>query len=168
MKNTATKQTRVIVRGQIPLERDRAALCMWADQVHEKLTRSQYATVRWGRGGFERNVAYTWFPHGWSCRDAGVRIEQGNMIVVENYLKREVRRVPLAEIALEVVRTMYLPGRDQWRIDGWADLLVYCDHLDETNEQKLARDLRRWAEEMKDPLPTDTTARKKSYRRPYF
>ncbi len=168
VKNIVAKQNRVIVNGRIPLESDRDAICEWAARSDPKLTRSQYATMRWGRGGFERNVAYTWFPNGWSCRDAGVRLEQGNMVVIENYRRREVRRVPLPEVALEIVKAMYPPDYAKWQITGWADLLVYCDYLEENNHGKIARKLQRWAEEIRDPAPTDTTARSKSYRRPGF
>jgi hypothetical protein len=168
VKNSIPKQNRVIVNGRIPLESDRDAICDWAERSDPTLTRSQYAKMRWGRGGFERNVAYTWFPHGWYCKDAGVRLEQGNMVVIENYRRREVRRVPLAEVALEIVKSMYPPDYEKWEIRGWGDLLIYCDYLEEHNHGKIARKLRRWAEEIRDPAPTDATARRKSYRRPSF
>ena len=168
VKNSTSKQNRVIVSGRTPLESHRNAICEWAERSDPKLTRSQYAKVRWGRGGFERNVAYTWFPHGWYCKDAGVRLEQGNMVVIENYRRREVRRVPLAEVALDIVKGMDLPDSEMWQINGWADLLVYCDYLEENNHGKIARKLRRWAEEIRNPAPTDPTARRISYRRPRF
>jgi hypothetical protein len=116
VKNISAKQTRVIVTGRIPRAADREAIREWAEASVPNLTRSKYAVLQWGRGGVKRKIRPWQYVK--YCQDAGVHLQQGHLVVIEDSRGREVQRVPLAEIAMQIVRRMKRPEARKWPLKG--------------------------------------------------
>lgn len=125
---------------------ERRALCSWARSKYPRLVRSKYASVVWGRGGRWEDYGATFWPRGSGWHNAGVRIVAGE-VVVENYRRREVARLPLAAVAVQVVALLSPPGWAEWTVTDGVGLLAYADWLDERGESGWAARIRWWGTE---------------------